>query len=117
MKPVRFVGSSRDDLAAFPKAARTRAGYELFAVQVGRNPDNWKPMPTVGPGACEIRVRDPAGAYRVIYVARFAGAVYVLHAFQKKTQKTGRADLELATQRYRIARELAEGAVHGQESD
>jgi phage-related protein len=117
MKPVRFIGSAREDLAAFPKVARTRAGYELFAVQVGRNPDNWKPMATVGPGACEIRVRDPAGAYRVIYVARFANAVYVLHAFQKKTQKTGRADLELATQRYRIACELAKGTRHDQESD
>ena len=113
MKPVRFVGSARDDLAAFPKAARTRAGYELFAVQVGRNPDNWKPMAVVGPGACEIRVRDPAGAYRVIYVTKLGDAVYVLHAFQKKTQKTDRADLELATQRYRIARELAQGARHG----
>jgi phage-related protein len=89
----------------------------LFAVQVGRNPDNWKPMAGVGPGACEIRVRDPTGAYRVIYVASFADAVYVLHAFQKKTQKTGRADLELARQRYRIARELAEGARDGKESD
>ena len=112
MKPVRFVGSARNDLAAFPKAARTRAGYELFAVQVGRNPDNWKPMASVGPGACEIRVRDPTGAYRVIYIARFADAVYVLHAFQKKTHKTGRADLELAAQRYRIARELGRGASH-----
>ena len=113
MKPVRFVGRAKDDLAAFPKSARTRAGYELFMVQVGRNPDNWKPMTSLGPGACEIRVRDPTGAYRVIYVARFANAVYVLHAFHKKTQKTARADLDLAKQRYRIARELAEGANHG----
>ena len=113
MKPVRFVGNAKDDLAAFPKSARSRAGYELFAVQVGRNPDNWKPMTSVGPGACEIRVRDPTGAYRVIYVARFADAVYVLHAFHKKAQKTARSDLELAKQRYRIARELAEGANHG----
>ena len=110
MKAVRFVGSSRDDLASFPKGARARAGYELFTVQMGRDPDNWKPIATVGNGACEIRVRDSAGAYRVIYVARFSDAVYVLHAFQKKTQKTGRADLELAKQRYRIAFELAQGA-------
>lgn len=109
MKPVRFVGSTRGDLAAFPKSARVRAGYELFAVQVGRNPENWKPMTSVGPGACEIRLRDPTGAYRVIYVARFADAVYVLHAFQKKSQKTARADLELAMRRYRIAHELAGG--------
>ncbi len=77
--------------------------------QVGRNPDDWKPMSTVGPGACEIRVRDEAGAFRVIYVARFADAVYVLHAFQKKTRKTSRMDVELARQRYRTACDLAEG--------
>ena len=70
-------------------------------------------MSSVGPGTCEIRVRDPSGAYRVIYVAKFVDAVYVLHAFQKKTQKTARADLDLAMQRYRIARELAEGVKHG----
>ena len=70
-------------------------------------------MSSVGPGACEIRVRDPSGAYRVIYVAKFADAVYVLHAFQKKTQKTARADLDLAMQRYRIVRELAEGVKRG----
>jgi phage-related protein len=99
MKPVRFVGSSRDDLASFPVEVRARAGHELFMVQVGRDPENWKPMSSVGPGACEIRVRDPSGAYRVIYVAKFADAVYVLHAFQKKTQKTARADLDLAMQR------------------
>ena len=66
MKPVRFVGSARDDLAVFPKIARTRAGLELFMIQVGRNPDDWKPMSGVGPGACEIRVRDRYGAYRVV---------------------------------------------------
>ena len=113
MKPVRFVGSTRDDLAAFPVAVRARAGHELIMVQVGRDPENWKPMSSIGPGACEIRVRDPNGAYRVIYVAKFSDAVYVLHAFQKKTQKTARADLDLAMQRYRIARELAEGAKRG----
>ena len=110
MKPVRFVGSAKDALSAFPRAARDRAGHELFMVQVGRNPDNGKPMASVGPGACEIRVRDESGAFRVIYVARFADAVYVLHAFQKKTRETSRLDLELAKQRYRTARELAEGA-------
>lgn len=112
MKRVRFVGSARDDLAAFPVTIRARAGHELFMVQVGRNPDDWKPLSSVGPGTCEIRVRDPSGAYRVIYIAKFADAVYVLHAFQKKTQKTSQADLNLAKQRYRLARELAEGVKH-----
>ena len=78
-------------------------------VQVGREPDDWKPMPAIGPGAREIRVRDEAGAFRVIYVAKFADAVYVLHAFQKKTQKTAHRDFELAKLRYRIASELSKG--------
>jgi len=112
MKRIRFVGSAKDDLSAFPKTARTRAGQELFMVQIGRDPDDWKPLPVVGSGAREIRVRDEAGAFRVIYVARFEDAVYVLHAFQKKTQKISRTDLELAKERYRAARELAQGAKH-----
>ncbi len=107
MKPVRFMGNAKDDLAAFPRSARIRVGHELFMVQVGREPDDWKPVASVGPGACEIRVRDQAGAFRVIYVARFEDAIYVLHAFQKKSQKTSSADLKLAKQRYREARDLA----------
>jgi len=113
MKPIRFIGTARDDLAAFPKSARTRAGHELFMVQAGRSPADWKSMNRIGPGVSEIRVRDPSGTYRVVYVARFADAVYVLCAFQKKTQKTARGDLDLAVQRYRIACELAEGAKRG----
>ena len=113
MKFVRFIGSAKDDLSAFPRPARIRAGHELFMVQVGRDPDDWKPMTTIGPGACEIRVRDQAGAFRVIYVARFEDAVYVLHAFQKKSRKTSQADLRLARQRYRDARDLAKGANRG----
>jgi phage-related protein len=102
MKPVRFAGSAREDLAAFPEQARRTAGYELFLLQVGREPSDFKPMPDVGPGVQEIRVRDPAGTFRVIYVARFDDAVYVLHAFQKKTAKTSRLDLEVARRRYRL---------------
>lgn len=100
MKPLRFVGSSKDDLSRFPVKAKTRAGFELFMLQAGREPSDWKPVSSVGPGAAEIRVRDEAGAFRVIYVARFAEAIYVLHAFQKKTQKTARSDLDLAAHRY-----------------
>lgn len=113
MKPVRFMGSAKADLAAFPKSARIRAGHELFMVQAGRDPDDWKPMASVGSGACEIRVRDQAGAFRVIYVARFEDTVYVLHAFQKKSSKTAPADLKLARQRYREARDIAKGVDHG----
>jgi phage-related protein len=109
-KPIEFIGSSLDDLRAFPTIARQQAGYQLGEVQNGRMPDDFKPMPTIGQGCYEIRVRDDTGAYRVIYVAKFAEAVYVLHCFQKKTQKTSRPDLELADKRYR---ELLEERQHG----
>jgi phage-related protein len=81
--------------------ARREAGYQLNQIQHGREPDDWKPMNTVGRGVQEIRIRDAAGAFRVLYVAKFDEAVYVLHCFQKKTQKTSKADLNLAAQRYR----------------
>jgi phage-related protein len=100
-KPVEFRGSSLDDLRAFPLAARREAGHQLDQVQNGREPDDWKPMNTVGQGVREIRIRDAAGAFRVIYVAKFAEAVYVLHCFQKKSEKTSKADLDLAAKRYR----------------
>jgi phage-related protein len=102
MKAVSFVGSAREDLAAFPETARRTAGYELFMVQAGREPSDFKAMPDVGPGVHEIRVRERAGTFRVIYVARFDEAVYVLHAFQKKTPKTSRLDIEVAKRRYRL---------------
>jgi len=100
-KPVEFRGRSLDDLREFPVLARREAGHQLDQVQQGREPDSWKPMPTVGAGVQEIRVRDSAGAFRVIYVAKLAKAVYVLHCFQKKTPKTSKADLDLADVRYR----------------
>ena len=71
-------------------------------VQFGGEPKNFKPMPTVGSGAHEIRVRDESGVYRAIYVAKFETAVYVLHAFRKKTQRTAKMDIELAKARYRM---------------
>lgn len=100
-KPVEFLGGSLDDLRAFPLEARREAGHQLDQVQNGQEPDDWKPMRTVGKGVKEIRIRDAAGAFRVIYVAKFADAVYVLHCFQKKTEKTSKADLDLAEKRYR----------------
>jgi phage-related protein len=104
MKPLRFVGSSLDDLRSFPAEARRQAGFELYAVQRGLEPSDWKPMKTVGSGVREIRIRV-LGEWRVLYVAKFAGTVYILHAFQKKTQKTRRNDIEIARQRYKQVRE------------
>jgi len=99
MKELRFVGSSLDDLRNFPDEARRAAGFELRTVQNGLEPSDWKPMQTIGKGVKEIRIHV-LGEWRVIYVAKFGDAVYVLHAFQKKSGKTNRRDIELARQRY-----------------
>jgi phage-related protein len=100
-KPVEFLGSSLDDLRTFPSAARREAGHQLDQVQRGLEPDDWKPMSTVGRGVREIRIRDAAGAFRVIYVAKLADIIYVLHCFQKKSEKTAKVDIDLAAKRYR----------------
>jgi phage-related protein len=100
MKLLHFVGSSREDLRELPENARETAGHQLFKVQQGKEPDDWKPMPTVGVGVQEIRVWDESGTYRVLYVAKFDEAVYVLHAFEKRSQRTAKSDIQLAKGRY-----------------
>jgi len=108
-KPVRFAGSSLDDLRAFPTGAKREAGYQIDRVQHGLPPDDWKPMNTIGQGVKEIRIRDAAGAFRVVYIAKFADVVHVLHCFQKKTEKTSKTDLDLASKRFReLMQELRE---------
>jgi phage-related protein len=101
MKDAIFHGDSLDRLREFPEDARSEAGHQIREVQKGKDPGDWKPMPTVGAGVREIRIRDTTGAYRVIYVASRGDAVHVLHAFQKKSQKTSKHDLDLAKARYR----------------
>jgi phage-related protein len=101
MKPLRFLGDSHAQLRRFPEGARADVGFQLYQAQRAQDPRDWKPMSSVGPGVREIRVRDSDGAYRVIYVATFAEAVYVLHAFQKKSQRTSRQDLAVAMVRFR----------------
>ncbi|WP_202303000.1 MULTISPECIES: type II toxin-antitoxin system RelE/ParE family toxin [Dryocola] len=100
-KPVSFIDTSLADLRQFPMDARKEAGYQLDKVQHGFDPDDWRPFTAVGPGVKEIRIRDEQGIYRVMYVAKFEEAVYVLHCFQKKTQTTRGKDVELAAQRFR----------------
>src|SRR3954453_11533746 len=98
-KVIRWVGSFRQDLRSFPKESRQRAGAELYRVQLGLQPLDFKPLNTVGAGVYEIRVHTRT-APRLIYVAQFAEAVYVLHVFQKRSQKTPRSELELARRRF-----------------
>ena len=100
MKPVRFLGDSLKRLREFPDDARHDAGYQLDKVQRGEQPDDFKPMPAVGKGVEEIRIRDDSGTYRRVYTARLAEIVVVLHAFQKKTQATPKREIELARERW-----------------
>jgi len=107
LKPVIFLGSSLDDLRQFPETAKQEAGWRLDDVQHGLEPADFKPMPSVGAGVYELRIRDYTGAFRVLYVSKFEQAIYVLHAFQKKTPKTAKTDIALAAQRYKdLLREL-----------
>ena len=99
MKPVAFLGDSLRCLREFPEDACHDAGYQLEKLQRGEQPDDFKPMAAIGRGVEELRVSGEGGAYRVIYFARRAEAIYVLHAFQKKTQATSRRDIEIARTR------------------
>ena len=100
MKDLEFIGSSKDDLRSFPEEARRDAGFQLHFVQAGQEPADWKPMTSIGPGVIELRIHKQ-GEWRIIYVAKFQNRVSVLHAFQKKTQKTRKADIDLAQERFR----------------
>ena len=99
IKPIIWLADSKDRLSEFPDEARSVTGFELWEVQQGKEPSDWKPMPSVGLGVQEIRVRA-GGAFRIFYVAKFAEAVYVLHALQKKSRKTPNPDIELARTRF-----------------
>lgn len=100
LKGLLWLGSSRDDIRDFPPKARQRAGYELYLLQSGLDPSDWKPMSSVGAGVREIRIHT-GQEHRVLYVTKFEEGVYVLHAFEKKTRKTAKADLQVAGSRLR----------------
>ena len=101
MKEIEFLGNSLRVIGEFPRDARQAAGRQLAKVQNGNPPDDFKPMPDIGKGVEEIRVRDQSGIYRVVYTARLADAIYVLHAFQKKTMQTSNQDIEIARKRFK----------------
>lgn len=99
-KPIEFLGNSRLILARFPDEARRTAGFQLDRVQRALEPHDWKPLHAIGSGVLELRIRDSRDAFRVVYIAKCADAIYVLHAFQKKGRKTSRLDLALIRARY-----------------
>jgi phage-related protein len=105
LKPVEWMGDSLERVRSFSKTVRQQVGYELELVQHGLEPSDWKPMPTVGPGVCEVRIHG-GGEYRVIYVATFRHAIYVLHAFRKKTRKTSQGDIGAARIRFQAVLQM-----------
>lgn len=98
--PGQAGSSSLDDLRNFPYEARKEAGFALYSIQCGLEPNDWKPMPAMGCGVREIRIHV-LGEWRIVYVAKFGDAVYVLHSFQKKSRKTNQRDIELARKRFK----------------
>ena len=100
-KEIRWVGSAYDDLVGFPDEPRRDAGFQLSKVQAGLEPEDWKPFDDVGAGTREVRIKDRSGIFRVMYIAKFDEAVYVLHCFQKKTQATSKHGKDIAQARYR----------------
>ena len=105
-KEIRWMGTAYEDIFEFPAEPRKEAGFQLGKVQAGLEPDNWKPFEEVGSGTKEIRIRETSGIYRVMYVAKFEEAIYVLHCFRKKTETTAKHYKDVAEARYRaIVRE------------
>ena len=101
MKRLVWLGTSLEDLRSWPVEAQRDTGYQLYKIQAGMNPSDWKPMPSVGSGVQEIRIHCD-NEYRVIYLATLGEAVYVLHAFEKKTRKTPQAALDVARRRLQL---------------
>ena len=101
MKTVNFLGDTQNVIRGFPGSVKTKLGGQLYLVQIGADPDDWKPMPSIGKGVREIRIRDIGGAYRVIYATNVGPEVIVLNAFVKKTQATPKREIELARKRLR----------------
>ncbi|WP_233141567.1 type II toxin-antitoxin system RelE/ParE family toxin [Aggregatibacter actinomycetemcomitans] len=105
-KPIHWIGSSLEDVKAFPDNIKRELGFDLDLVQQGLSPRDFKAMQNLGFGVMEIRVRDISGAYRLVYIAKLKKAIYCLHAFQKKTQKTSSQDLAVIKARYAALKEL-----------
>ncbi|MEB3982501.1 type II toxin-antitoxin system RelE/ParE family toxin [Mycobacterium sp. 663a-19] len=105
LKPIRWLGTTRDDIREQRPAIRDELGQQLLRVQMGLMPNNYKPMTAVGLGTYEMRVRDADGIARLMYVTKFDDTICVLHVFTKKARRTPKTDIDLAKKRYREARD------------
>lgn len=101
LKPVHWHGDTLEVTREFPRSARVSIGSELYLLQLGQAPLHSRPIPGVGRGVWEIRIKNQGAAFRVFYVIRRHDGIHVLHAFQKKTRKTRKSDIEIGRLRYR----------------
>lgn len=101
-RPLIWLGTSLNNLKKFPVLVKKEAGHQFNSIQNGFEPDDWKPFNDIGAGVKEIRIKDSEGIFRIIYVAKFKQGIYVLHSFQKKTQKTRKQDIDMAKARYQL---------------
>ena len=105
IKNIHFLGNSLEILRSFHKDTKREIGQQLDYVQHGLMPDDWKPMTSIGIGVKEIRVRNQLGAFRTIYVVKRKSGIYVLHIFEKKSQKTPKKDIDLAKTRLKTIKQ------------
>jgi len=113
LRLIEFEGDSREVLAHFPESVRFDLGYQLFRIQEGKEPYDWKPFKSVGSGCREIRVWDQSGTYRAIYVLIVSDTVHVLHVFQKKSEKTALREVAIARERFRSLKGRIEDGKRG----
>lgn len=102
LKEVDWLGHE-PAMRALPTEMKKEGGKSLYRVQIGEEPDDWKPMPSIGPGANEIRLQDANGWYRIFYVAKFLDAIYILGVITKKTNQTSQLDIDNAKAKYKEA--------------
>ena len=110
---VLWEGDSKEVIQSFPEAARQNLGFELWRLQQGERPSDYRPLPSIGAGVFELRDQDERAWYRVIYLSRIHGVIYILHCFEKKSREMPRKDFEKAQQRLkRVRARLTEGKRH-----
>jgi phage-related protein len=111
---IAWEGDSREILQSFPDSVRQNLGFQLWQLQQGERPSDYRPMPSVGAGVFELREQDDRAWYRVIYLSRIRDVVHVLHCFEKKSRETSKRDFELARRRLKMVNaRLAMEKKHG----
>jgi phage-related protein len=100
-KNLEAIGDSIEVIRGFPQSVKEDIGFQLHLVQIGETPTDFRPMPEIGAGTYEVRVREPSGWYRAFDVTKFEEAIYLLHAFEKKTNTTSKKDKDIGKTRYR----------------